>query len=50
MKTILGALAVVALLGAATAPAQAACWDTPWGMHCSHPMWHHHWGYRHHPW
>ena len=51
MKTILSALAVVMLLGAATAvPAQAACWQTPWGMHCSHPMFHHHWGYWHHDW
>jgi hypothetical protein len=51
MKTILSALAVVMLLGAATAvPAQAACWQTPWGMHCSHPYWHHHWGYWHHDW
>jgi hypothetical protein len=46
MKTILSALAVVMLLGAATAvPAQAACWGTPYGMQCSHwhPYWHHHW-------
>jgi hypothetical protein len=51
MKTLMSALAVVMLLGAATAvPAQAACWSTPWGMHCSHPMFHHHWGYWHHDW
>jgi hypothetical protein len=54
MKTILGALAVAMLLGAATAvPANAACWDTPWGVRCSHgPYWYHHhdWGYWHHPW
>ena len=52
MKTILSALAVVMLLGAVTAvPAQAACWETPWGMHCSHPWgWHHHWGPWHHDW
>ena len=31
MKTLLGALAAIMLLGAVTAvPAQAACWDTPW--------------------
>jgi hypothetical protein len=56
MKTLLGALAVTMLLGAATAvPAQAACWDTPWGLRCSHHYWgyggygygyHHYW----HPW
>ncbi len=48
MKTILGALAAVMLLGAATATsAQAACWDTPWGVRCSyHHYWHHpYWGY-----
>ena len=50
MKTILGALAVVMLLGAATVPAEAACWRTPWGWHCDHPFWHHHWGYWHHDW
>lgn len=50
MKTLLGALAVVMLLGAATATsAEAACWDTPWGVRCSHPYWHH-WGYWHQPW
>jgi|HubBroStandDraft_6_1064221.scaffolds.fasta_scaffold71225_2 hypothetical protein len=42
MKTFLGALAVVMLLGAATAaPASAACWG---GWHCwhsYHPYWHH---------
>ena len=38
MKTILSALAVVMLLGAATvAPANAACWDGPGGVHCWHP-------------
>lgn len=54
MKTLLGALAAIMLLGAATAaPAQAACWDTPYGVRCSHHWggpWHHHhywhrWGY-----
>jgi hypothetical protein len=48
MKTILSALAVVMLMGAATATtANAACWGTPWGVRCSH---FHHWGYWHHPW
>lgn len=50
MKTLLSALAVTMLLGAVTAvPAQAACWDTPWGVRCSH---HWGWGYHHywHPW
>ncbi|HUI34293.1 MAG TPA: hypothetical protein VLX67_02060 [Stellaceae bacterium] len=51
MKTILSALAVVMLLGAATAtPASAACrWDG-YGWECWHPHpywgywhWHHHW-------
>jgi hypothetical protein len=42
MKTILSALAVVMLLGAATAaPANAACWAGPYGWHCWHPYWHH---------
>ncbi|HML09411.1 MAG TPA: hypothetical protein VK432_01025 [Stellaceae bacterium] len=52
MKTILSALAVVMLLGAApSVPAQAACWPTPYGMHCSHDWgWHRHWGYWHHDW
>jgi hypothetical protein len=51
MKTILSALAVVMLLGAATATtANAACWDTPWGMRCSHPYWHPYWGYGWHHW
>jgi hypothetical protein len=54
MKTLLGALAAIMLLGAVTAvPAQAACWDTPWGLRCSHHWgggpWHphywRHWGY-----
>jgi hypothetical protein len=55
MKTLLGALAAIMLLGAVTVvPAQAACWDTPWGVRCSHHWdgggpWHHHywhrWGY-----
>jgi hypothetical protein len=48
MKTILGALAAVMLLGAVTAaPAEAACWGTPWGVRCSHPYWHH-WHHWHH--
>ncbi|HWD56720.1 MAG TPA: hypothetical protein VG308_00460 [Stellaceae bacterium] len=48
MKTLLSALAVAMVLGAATAvPANAACWATPYGMHCSHPYFHH-WGYWHH--
>ncbi|HEV2189427.1 MAG TPA: hypothetical protein VGR70_19610 [Stellaceae bacterium] len=48
MKTILSALAVVLLLGATTATTtNAACWDTPWGVRCSHPYWHPYWG-RHH--
>jgi len=57
MKTMLGALAVVMLLGAATAaPVSAACWVGPYGEHCWHPYWHHwhhwhHWGYGwHHGW
>jgi hypothetical protein len=52
MKPIFGALAMVMLLGAATVPAQAACWETPWGWRCDHPhwWWHHHWGYWHHDW
>jgi hypothetical protein len=54
MKTILSALAVVMLLGAATATtANAACWDTPWGVRCSHweGGWHHHyWHPWHHDW
>ena len=42
MKTLLGALAAIMLLGAVTAvPAQASCWDTPWGVRCSQ-----HWGAR----
>jgi hypothetical protein len=49
MKTLLSALAVVMLLGAATAaPAGAACWVGPGGWHCWHawhPYWHHY-GYR----
>ena len=47
MKTILSALAVVMLLGAASAvPASAACYRGPYGgVHCWHPYWHH-W----HPW
>lgn len=46
MKTLLGALAVAMVLGAATAaPASAACWNTPYGIHCSH--WHH-WHHWHH--
>jgi hypothetical protein len=50
MKTILSALAVVMLLGAATAaPADAACYVGPYGWHCWHPYWHHwhHYGYWH---
>ncbi|HWB48523.1 MAG TPA: hypothetical protein VG651_05400 [Stellaceae bacterium] len=53
MKTLLGALAAVMLLGAATAvPAQAACWGTPWGVRCSHYWgpWHHHHHYWHRGW
>jgi hypothetical protein len=47
MKTLLGALAAIMLLGAATAvPAQAACWGTPWGVRCSHWDGGHYW---HHP-
>jgi hypothetical protein len=51
MKTILSALAVVMLLGAATAaPADAACWAGPGGWHCGysgwHPYGHHYWGWR----
>lgn len=49
MKAILSALAVVMLLGAASAaPANAACVARPDGWHCWHPYWHHwhHW----HPW
>ena len=47
MKTLLSALAVVMLLGAATAaPASAECWRGPYGgIHCTHPFWHHHWGW-----
>jgi hypothetical protein len=48
MKTILSALAVVMLLGAATAtPASAACWAGPEGVRCWHPYWHH-WHHWHH--
>jgi hypothetical protein len=44
MKTILSALAVVMLLGAATAaPASAACWVGPGGYHCYHPYYHPYW-------
>lgn len=51
MKTILGALAVAMLLGATAVPANAACWDTPWGVRCSHHHWgYNHWGYWRHPW
>jgi hypothetical protein len=50
MKTLLSALAVVMLLGAATAaPANAECWAGPYGWHCGHPHWHHG-GYWHHGW
>ena len=53
MKTFLGALAVVMLLGAATAaPASAACFVGPYGWHCWHPhyhYWHGGWGW-HHGW
>jgi hypothetical protein len=51
MKTLLSALAVVMLLGAATAvPASAACMAGPGGVECwHHPhFWHHH--YWHHDW
>ena len=51
MKTLLSALAVVMLLGAATAvPASAACVAGPGGVECwHHPhFWHHH--YWHHGW
>jgi len=51
MKTILSALAVVMLLGAATAaPASAACVAGPNGVHCWHPYWHHYWHPWHHDW
>jgi len=44
MKAILSALAVAMLLGAATAaPASAACFAGPGGVHCWHPNWHNHW-------
>jgi hypothetical protein len=54
MKTLLGALVAIMLLGAVTAvPAQAHCWDTPQGLRCSqhwnggpwHPHYWRHWGY-----
>jgi hypothetical protein len=47
MKTLLSALAVVMLLGAATvAPASAACWAG--GVHCWHVYhsYYNHYGYR----
>jgi hypothetical protein len=51
MKTLLSALAVVMLLGAATAaPASAACFEGPGGVHCWHPYWHHYWHPWHHDW
>jgi hypothetical protein len=54
MKTILGALAVVMLLGAATVtPASAGCIAGPGGVECwHHPhFWHHYgYGYWHHGW
>jgi|HubBroStandDraft_6_1064221.scaffolds.fasta_scaffold235795_2 hypothetical protein len=50
MKTLFSALAVVMLLGAATAaPANAGCGPGPYGWHCWHPHWHHG-GYWHHGW
>ena len=44
MKYILGALAAVTLLVgvAASQPADAACYMTPYGWHCWHP---HYYGY-----
>jgi hypothetical protein len=47
MKYILGALAAVTLMVgvAASQPADAACYWTPYGWHCWHP---HHDGYWHH--
>ncbi|HTQ33433.1 MAG TPA: hypothetical protein VMI30_04635 [Stellaceae bacterium] len=49
MKTLLSALAVTMLLGAATAtPASAACWWNGWGWVCGHPYWHHHGHHWHH--
>jgi hypothetical protein len=44
MKYILGALAAVTLLigVAASQPADAACYMTPYGWHCWH---HHYYGY-----
>jgi hypothetical protein len=52
MKTILSALAVVMLLGAATAaPASAACVAGPYGVQCwHHPHYWHHYGYWHRGW
>lgn len=52
MKTLLSAVAVVMLLGAATAaPAEAACWATPGGWECWHPHPHPYWGWHHwHEW
>lgn len=50
MKTILSALALAMVLGAATAaPASAACVDGPYGVRCWHPYWHH-WHHWHHGW
>jgi hypothetical protein len=47
MKTLLSALAVVMLLGAATAaPASAACMAGPGGVEC----WHHPHFFHHHFW
>jgi hypothetical protein len=49
MKTILGALAAIMLLGVvATQPAEAACFAGPYGWHCWHP--HPHWYWRHPGW
>jgi hypothetical protein len=52
MKTLLSALAVVMLLGAATAaPASAACFAGPGGVECwHHPHYWHHWHPWHHDW
>jgi hypothetical protein len=45
MKYVLGALTAITLLAgvAASQPADAACWWTGYGWHCSHP----HFGYWH---
>ena len=51
MRFILGAFAAVTLLigVAASQPADAACYMTPYGWHCWHPHHYGYWHYRHHP-